>query len=898
VFNPWDTSIYISRKSRFVSQRFASWTCVLTLSLCVGAPSLADHWAFRSPSRPEIPDVENSRWCRNPIDAFVLDRLRAEGLSPSPVTPRDRLIRRLSLDLTGLPPIPEEVLAFLNDEDPRAYEKVVDRLLASPKYGERMALAWMDAARYGDTSALNADGVREMWPWRDWVIAAYNRNMPFDDFLIQQLAGDLLPNPTVDQLIATGFNRNNGTSDENGADAEELRINYVIDRVQTTFNIFQGLSVECAQCHDHKYDPISQEEYYGVFAFFNSARDPGLQTREGNQRPLVHLPAGEAVQQIKRIQRKMVDSQHRFASIDPSPSEVTAWIEQVRRSGDWFVASDLFVLGDFCDGTLAHVLKSEQFQPQDASPELTSTAGAFSWRALPDWIDGEPNRTWMTRSSARYYYRRIEADKPHDLQVTLSGADAFRVWLNGEKLKTGGTQKQSDTLNLSLLLRSGDNHLIIKAGARKNGHLNFLFSFNRSLYPIEVERALSTEASCESGAELLANYYRHRVWERSGDFRQEQQSLVTERDALLAETASSMVMGDRDQPRPTYVLMRGEYDAPDTSHPILPGVPAIFPGFPEAAPQNRLGLAQWMVSSEHPLTPRVAVNRYWALLFGSGIVRTPTDFGVQGEAPTHPRLLDWLACDFVAGGWNVKRVIKQIVMSATYQQSSRSAPELLSRDPANRLLARQTPFRLAAESIRDQALAVSGLLVDSIGGPSVKPYQPDGLWKSVSDGGTLVYVPDTGDKLYRRGMYVYWKRSAPHPSLTTFDTPSRETCQIGRIETNTPLQALVLLNDNTYVEAARFLAERMLAGGTDFNSRVQRGYRLCTSRLADPQELEILAGIYRRQLEAFGSDKERAVEFLGHGEAPRDESIDAVTHAAWTVLAQVLLNLDEVINRE
>ena len=427
------TSDHLPIRRRSIVSIPAVLVCIT--STVWSAHGLADHWAFQRPGRPDLPHVVAHEWCRNPIDVFVLAKLESGGLAPSAPASRETIVRRLSLDLTGLPPTLAEIDAFLADESPDAYEAVVDRLLASAAFGERMTLPWMDAARYGDTSALNADGVREMWPWRDWVIDAYNSNKPFDEFLTEQLAGDLLPRPSVGQLIASGFNRNNGTSDENGAIPEELRVDYVTDRVQTTFNVFQGISMECAQCHEHKYDPISQEEYYGVFAFFNNTRDPGLQTRAGNQPPLVHLPDAQMIRRIEAIDHQIARLQDRFAKSAPTTEEVATWCERQQGADrEMLAAGPWFMLGDFCGGELQHVFNPNQYLPENAPPDLANAAGEFTWKTVPDWIDDEENRVWMTRSSARYFYRRIDSPAGQTTTLTLSGANACRVWLNGVQI--------------------------------------------------------------------------------------------------------------------------------------------------------------------------------------------------------------------------------------------------------------------------------------------------------------------------------------------------------------------------------------------------------------------------------------------------------------------------------
>jgi hypothetical protein len=619
----------------------------------------AGHWSFEPIRVPDVPAVPASARAVNPIDAFILARLPSQGLEPAPEADRATLLRRVTLDLTGLPPTPEELDSFLASRDERAYEQVVDRLLATPQYAERMAMAWLDAARYADSSGLHADGDREMWGWRDWVIHAFEVNMPFDRFTIDQLAGDLLPDATPLQRLASGFNRNHVTSDEFGAIDEELRFQYVVDRVQTTAAIWLGLTLECAQCHDHKYDPLTQEDYYRFFAFFNRTTDPGMQSR-------------------------------------------------VKNSG------------------------------------ATATA--------PSPLDGS--------------------------------------------------------------------------------------------------------------------------------------------------TVNVMVMEDAATPRKTYVHERGVYSAPQLDRMVEPGVPGALPDMAEAAPANRLGLARWLVDDRNPLMARVIVNRFWQLLFGEGLVSTVGDFGSQGAWPSHLELLDWLAADFRGHGWDVKRTIKQMVTSATYRQASGMPSAVAAIDPRNRWLARGPRFRLDAEFVRDQALAVSGLLVRRIGGPSVRPYQPEGLWEEValSD---VTFKQDHGHHLFRRSLYTFWKRTALVPNMQAFDAPSRERCTLARQRTNTPLQALVTLNDPQFVEAARAFAERILglSAATD-EDRIRSAYRLSTAHWPDRADVDSLAGVLGYSRDIFRSDRSRAGGLLSVGESPRNGALDPAEHAAWTVVASMLLNLDKTLTRE
>jgi Protein of unknown function (DUF1553)/Protein of unknown function (DUF1549)/Planctomycete cytochrome C len=667
-----------------------------------GAP-WGKHWAYESLHRPPVPVAKSSSWCRNEIDRFVLARLEREGLSPCPKAARETLLRRVTLDLTGLPPSLEEIDAFLSDPAPDAYEDAVDRLLASPRYGERMATSWLDAARYADTNGYQNDFARSMWPWRDWVIGAFNRNLPFDQFLVEQLAGDLLPGATVEQRIATGFNRNNRTVTEAGSIDEEWRVENAVDRVETTSTVFLGLTMGCCRCHDHKYDPLTQREFYGFLAFFNSINEKGVYTEQpGNVPPLVSLPS---------------------------------------------------------DAQREHVKK---------------------------------------------------------LEAAIALAER-------------------------------------KAAPKKDK---------------EAEKRLA--------------------------------ALQKEKEEYEKQITTAMVMEDLPKPRDTFVLKRGRYDMPDPSQKVNPGVPSILGSLPTSLPRNRLGLARWLVSPANPLTARVMVNRLWQQCFGIGLVKTAENFGVQGEMPSHPELLDWLASEFIRTGWDIKATLRLIVTSATYRQSSVASSELLRRDPENRLLARGPRFRLPAEAVRDNALAISGLLTEELGGPSVKPYQPAGLWEELAGGaGEGPYIQEKGPNLYRRSLYVYRKRTVPHPLLATFDAPSREICEVKLQRTDTPLQALALLNDDTYVEAARRLAERMLSCGKNTpEDRITQAFRRATARKPTPKELHVLVQGLERYLREFRANTAAARQFLHHGESPPNERFEASELAAYTAVASILLNMDEMITRE
>jgi len=644
------------------------------------------HWAVIPPQRPEVPAVIDRNWVRNEIDAFVLQELEERGLSPSPEASKETLIRRVTLDLTGLPPTLEEIDQFLADDSPDAYETLVDRLLDSPRYGERMAADWLDAARYADTDGYQNDRYRYMSPWRDWVIMAFNRNMPFDQFTIEQLAGDMLPDATLEQQIATGFCRNHRINSEGGSIPEEWAVEYVADRVETLGTVWLGLTLNCSRCHDHKFDPVTQPEFYQLSAYFNSVPEWGLGPNNGNSPPFIKVPESWP---------NLTEEENR--PIAPAPYEIVTTQTSVRR-------------------------------PKPGGPETV------------------------------------------------------------------------------------------------------------------------------------------------------------------------MVMQEMDEPQPAYRLIRGLYNQPDKSKQLSRDVPASLkiPGMP--TPQNRLELARWLVHPDHPLTARVTVNRFWQKFFGTGLVRTSENLGSQGEPPSHPELLDWLATEFIRLDWDMKQFQKLIVTSAAYRQSSEITPELRDIDPENRLLARGPRYRLSAFALRDLALSASGLLVEELGGPSVKPYMPPNIWKAYSNN---KYVQDHGDKLYRRSLYTYWRRTIPPPTMANFNAADRETCIVRKDKTNTPLQALTLMNNITFVEASRFLAERMMKEtGSDLDSRLIYGFRLTTGRFPDGEETAILRDAFGHYLQRFEANPGAAEKLLSIGEKPRDKSLDSNEHAAFTMIASTLFNLDEVISQE
>jgi len=926
------------------------------------------HWAFISPKTPALPK-NKTKWGHNPIDQFIVARLEAAGLKPSPEAAKEILIRRVSFDLTGLPPTLQELDQFLNDRSPKAYEKVVDRLLASSSYGERMALHWMDVARYGDSSVHHADGPRTMWPWRDWVIDAYNNNKSFKDFTIEQLAGDLLPEATTAQKIATGFNRNHGTTDEGGLIVEEYRVEYVVDRLKTTGNSWLGLSVECSQCHEHKYDPISQEEYYRLFAFFNNNADSGKQTRGGNAPPMINVASKESLEKRKAAEAKIKIAEKKIAdykkAVDPTFSK---WVEEAaKKTGKQpKEPTGLYAhlpLDEFSNRKSADLLNDKNevkwegagrtvggkfgsafrvegngfvnvkgINPPEwnkpfsygcwVKPDAGKNGAIFSkmnegnaYRGFDVWLQGGAPGThlihkWQDNAIKVVGKEKVKAKQWSHIFFTYDGtgkAAGTKVYLNGKLLSHN---VEADGLN-GTIQTPNDFRIGRRSGsAQANGiEIDDVRLYDRELSNSEVAAlagndpiapllAIAPEKRTDKQKQTLLNHYLNSIDKPYQKLLAEKHTAEEELSAVNKNKVTTMIMGDQGKMRQTYILQRGSYEHPEKEREIKPGVPDFLPPLPKDAPKNRLGLAQWIMRPDHPLTARVAVNRYWSLFFGKGIVTTVSDFGTQGDLPSHQGLIDWMAVDFQEHGWNTKRTIKQIVMSATYRQSSRFGQESYANDPQNKLLSRGPRFRLQGEFVRDNALLVSGLLVDKVGGPGVKPYQPAGLWNEVSLSGNVRFKQDTGENLYRKSMYTYWKRSAPAPSMTIFDAPTREKCTVQRPRTNTPLQALVTMNDTQFVEAARNLAERMMKeGGKSPRDRVAFGYRLVTARAPKPIVSRILESAFNEEFDNYNKNTEAAAKLIATGESKRDESIDKAEHAAWTIVASMLLNLDEVISR-
>ena len=885
--------------------RSVTITVVAVSGLTAQAVDNPQHWAFTAPKPGLVPSA-NGPDIESAIDAFVVDRLEREGLKSSPQADRRTLIRRLTLDLTGLPPTLAEVNAFLADNRPDSYDRLVDDLLTRPQYGERMALRWLDLARYADTNGYSIDGGRHMWAWRDWVIDAYNSNMPFDQFTIEQIAGDLLPDSSPSQLIASGFNRNHMNTHEGGTILEECRVAYVADRVKTTATTWMGLTMGCAQCHDHKYDPISQRDYYRFFAYFNTITDKGNDGDGGiNSVPFVPVFDHEQKATLTRLRSQLRQQEAELLSPDKQlQEEQMAWQQQQASEdhsepqlGPWRVMGPNTAKS-------ADKAFATDFGPEE-SLDLTALAanGKPLWQLRPDLIDGKPHPLPKQRS-AYYLHRTITTRQATSVDLSLGSDDAIRVWLNAGLVIDKNVRRgvAADQELITLHLPSGENQLLIKI-INDGGPGGFYFKMLSSGLPAHVVATLKRERSNRTtdDRDRLLRYFRNTV-PRLEPLRAAIVKTKSEIAGIEQNPRTTvMVMQEQAMPRDTFMLTRGSYDM--RGEKVTAGTPAFLP--PQAADtrQTRLSLANWLVDPKHPLTARVAVNGLWQMLFGVGLVKTSEDFGTQGEAPSHPELLDWLAVEFIASGWDQKAMLRRIVRSKTYQQSSHVTEQAAKEDPENRLLARGPSFRLAAELIRDQALAVSGLLRHKVGGPSVRPYQPSGLWREMSHFGSTpateqVYVQDEGVKLYRRSLYTIWKRTVPPPTMLAFDAPSRELCTTRRGRTNTPLQALVLLNETGFVEAARALAQRMMLESSDtLAARINFGFQLVTSRMPTQAEREVLTKTFMREHIRFLSDRQAASSLLGTGEAKRNNSLDTAKHAAWTMVASVLLNLSEVVTK-
>ncbi|MCE9533475.1 MAG: PSD1 and planctomycete cytochrome C domain-containing protein [Planctomycetes bacterium] len=906
------------------------------------------HWSFIKPVRPTIPEVKDKAWIKNEIDAFILAKLEHAGLKPSPRADKTTLIRRLSFDLRGLPPSLQEVDEFLADKSPDAYEKLVDRMLASPRYGEKMAVLWLDLARFGDTSGFENDSSRQMWMWRDWVIGAFNKNMPFDQFTIEQLAGDLLPNATIEQKIASGFNRNTRFNEEAGSDPEEFSIRYNVDRTNTLGQIWLGATLGCAECHNHKYDPFSQKEYYQLYAYFTGIKEPFL---SGNHNvplpPILKKPSPEQAKSMEGMEKDRIRVQ---AAIDANLAKVqykdpfegkpeSAKVESKPQDVVWF--DDELPPGAKPEGTspwpwhdaLAHSgkramirtgtgLHANQFR-EATTPLFVSPGDKLFVYVYLDPKNPPQSIMLEFDDGSREHRAYWGADKCY-LAGTPNGPQHFNAGALPAAGKWARLEVETDRLNLQpdtrirgmAFVQFDGTAYFDTPGLQTNFAPDDRCRSSLTLWeprakantklPADVKAAIKVDAakrSAEQKTKILHHYIRHVYDPTRSTFEPLEKELsqvakkIKEIDDGIPYT---MVSEEMSEPRAAYIYIRGDFQKKGDK--VERATPSVFPPMSKGLPNNRLGLAQWLMQADHPLTSRVTVNRLWAQMMSTGLVKTIGDFGTQGEFPSHPELLDWLATEFMAPTngvkWDVKRFLKMIALSNTYQQSSAISPSTASKvDPNNRLFSRAPRFRLAAEEVRDSALAISGLLSAKIGGPSVMPYQPSDFYKGKYE--TWLWTVSVGDDQYRRGMYTFWRRTTLHPMFAIFDAPSREECSVARARTNTPLQALVTLNDPTFVEAARVFAQKVLKESSgDIESRLRFAFRSALAREPNSAELDALRTRYEKHLERYRADKAAAAKLVQVGQFTRPTNLDAAEHAAWTSVCNILLNLDETITRE
>jgi Protein of unknown function (DUF1553)/Protein of unknown function (DUF1549)/Concanavalin A-like lectin/glucanases superfamily/Planctomycete cytochrome C len=929
-------------------------------------------WSLIAPKRPPLPAVKNIAWVRNPIDQFILSGLEKQGLAPAPEADKRTLARRVSLDLTGLPPSPEDVETFVNDAAPNAYEKYVDKLLAMPQYGEHRARYWLDLARYADTHGIHFDNYREIWTYRDWVIKAFNDNKPFDQFTVEQLAGDLLPNPTFDQLVATGFNRCNITSNEGGLIPEEYLVLYTRDRTETASRVWLGLTANCAVCHDHKFDPISQKEFYEMSAFFNNTTQGAMDGNIKDTPPVILVPAPAdrprweaATKELAEV-RKQADARKTAARADFDKWLASATAE---RMASYIPSEGLKMYAPLSEG------EGKAFNVTvDGKPRSISLASGFAWDAghvaakafksepgaaveLADvgdfekdkgfsygaWVKftkGGENGAVMARMEDKPGFRgwdlwiqggrvaahiinkwpedalKVVSKNPiketewNHLFITYDGSGkqaGVKIYVNGVPQETTFEADQlKSTIRTTVPLTLAQRHTTSRLD---NMLLQDVRVYGRTLSPLEVEEVsrgtlaawlASKPADKRSDVEKneLFDWWLPTLDPAYQALSKKRSELEQEEAAIKARGSIAYIMKERTEAPVAYILNRGEYDK--RKEQVKPATPEALPPLPADAPRNRLGFARWLVRPENPLTARVAVNRYWQEIFGQGIVRTPEDFGVTGDEPSNPELLDWMAVDFRESGWDIKRFFKMIVTSATYRQAATDVPEKLEKDPSNRLLSRGPRFRMDAEMIRDYALASSGLLVRKIGGPSVRPYQPPGVWEAVAMIGsdTRDYKADSGDKLYRRSMYTFWKRAAPPASMDILNAPTREVCTVRRDRTDTPLQALVTLNDPQFIEAARFLAQTTLQhGGDKPDVGVDFMARRVLCRPLKAEETKVVEAELGELIAYYKAHPEEAKKLIAIGESKADPALDSAALAAWTMTANELLNLDEVLNK-
>ena len=919
------------------------------------------HWAFIPlPDAVPVPRVKTRRWPRNEIDRFILNRLEKEKIKPSPEAERDRWLRRVTYDLTGLPPRPEDVDAFRSDKSADAYENVVDRLLASKHFGERMAVPWLDAARYADSYGYQSDQLCPTWPYRDWVVDAFNRNLPYNDFLAEQLAGDLFPDATRQKRLATAFNRLHRQTNEGGSIEEEWRVEYVSDRVHTFSTTFLALTFECARCHDHKFDPISQRDYYSLSAFFNSIDESGLYNDSARiPTPSILLPTPAQEDAMTATEKTLKEKNLHLATLDHELEPAFQdWLNRpglapeipgltARYSFDALVNTNQFAneaSTNFSTAIRANTLvpgKTGQAVQFAGDDEITfpKTAGnqqpwdqytVLFWLRLPRALTNAMIFHRTEGTDAGFHGTELLIDQRHLFfvmkrfwpgnaiairsAVTLPAEQWVQVGVSydgsgdakGMALFVDGQSVKSEIVRNHLFKSPENGGSGLSFGARfrstglKEALLDDLLVYDRPLAPIEIAHLFDghtlKDALDKKDPDTLKPYYFAAIAAPATQARADRAKALKSFLEARNPVQETSVMEELPDPRPAYLLTRGRYDAPKTEDKrVSRTTPPALPRLPARAPLNRLGLAEWLTDPHHPLTARVAVNRFWQMLFGRGIVATPENFGVQGAAPSHPELLDWLARDFIKSGWNVKSTLKKIVLSATYRQDSKVRRDLGEKDPENLLLARGPAQRLPAEMIRDTALAASGLLQDELGGPPVSPYMPGDLWRE-SNSMSPAYRQSVGNALYRRSLYTVWKRTAPMPNMDAFDAPSREVCVVKRSATGSPQQAFVLLNDVQFVEAARVLAEKaLLSDARTPEQRIHFVFRRLTARDPIPQEDKILRALLREQMDLFSKEPDRAEKLVTVGGSKRDPTLNPVELAATTALAQAILNLDATV---
>ncbi len=909
------------------------------------------HWSFEPIARSAPPAAKPG--LEHPIDRFIAERLAPRGLALSAEAPREALVRRATLDLTGLPPTPTEVDAFVNDRSPDAYARLLDRLLASPRFGENLSRHWLDAVRYADTHGLHLDNVRTIWPYRDWVVNAFNRNLPFDQFTIEQLAGDLLPNPRIDQLVATGYNRNILSTSEGGSIEEEAEARNTADRVDTTAAVWLGLTASCASCHDHKFDPFTTKDYYSLGAFFKGLAD---RCWDGNVRiaaPIAIIAPDEKKQRY--IDNLVAESARLEAKLRARSAELEAAGRKVIKPGKDPVTYEVVFAEDSDLPTAETVLAPPSPGEWRGGAGVPVAGGRRALRLEGDtgrpfiFTAGDVTLTVRNEATAFVHYHGDPARPPRAVSLEFLSEEKTRRMIWGD-LSAFGAEEAKDALHAGPLPtpgaygrlelsacdsgvkegktytglritqrggsawwdRAGAVHMTTNPAAdpllSKDAWVNSLRSGARAFSTLTLRHdinflvGLSGTQQVNEEKRKLEEFYRDYIY---GPLRTDLEPEAHAARRLMAEQVHyeqtlpvSPISREREEPLPAHVLIRGQYDKPGDK--VSPETPSFLPPLkPRGSRPDRLDLARWMVDPAHPLTARVAANRLWQQFMGAGLVRTPSDFGAQGEPPTHPELLDWLATEYVRTGWDTKGFIRLLMTSRAYRQDSRVTPEMLERDPENRWLARASRLRLDAEVLRDQVLALGGLLVPDIGGAPVKPYQPVNIWEPVAFGGsnTKNYVQDKGAAIYRRSLYTFWKRTAPAPSMSTFDAPARENFCMVRPRSNTPLQALALMNDVQHFEAARAFAERLLLPTQTDAGRLELAFRSATARAPDAGELSLLATALETHRGQFSRDPEAARRVITNGESKPSDRIPAPEFAAWTMVANLVLNLDETVNR-